>query len=404
MQILEQAYAGTDIGFLTSRIRETLNDIRTKGIIQTKCGECITGYKNHELFDWDMYFENIFMSYFGPPDFMKNSVLTYLDLQEPSGFIPRTARYVYNVVDPTKPFLAQSAMLYINQTGDTTWLCDDVVYRLELYLEHWFDAYDNDGNGLCYYDGSYHSGMDNQVLRLGALEYCKSIEGVDLNCFLYRDLAAMSEIFARLGRDDRSRDYRGRAERLAARINDAFWCEGDGFYYDRDERDGKQVRARSIAGFMPLWAGIATKAQADIMVRRHLLSEDEFWTPYPVATWARNEEGYFQKPEDSLKLCSWMGATWMPTNYMIFHSLTDYGYTGEAKYLAGKSCELVLKNERTREFYDGEDGEGLGLDPFWGWSSLGYIMPLEHALNYNPSSLVNRSVTPLGKKFFGISL
>lgn len=73
---------------------------------------------------------------------------------------------------------------------------------------------------------------------------------------------------------------------------------------------------------------------------------------------------------------------------MIFHGLMDYGYTDIAKELAYKTFDMVLSEDETREYYNGETGTGEGLNPFWGWSSLAYVMPLEYEMEYNPSAII----------------
>ena len=99
-----------------------------------------------------------------------------------------------------KPFLAQTALLGCRQEGKYNWLEGKYYEGLKKYLEYWIWHCDADRNGLCFWDGSDHSGMDNQSLRLGydgVMEY----EGVDLNCYLVRDLWAMGELAQELGKE-----------------------------------------------------------------------------------------------------------------------------------------------------------------------------------------------------------
>ena len=58
-----------------------------------------------------------------------------------------------------------------------------------------------------------------------------------------------------------------------------------------------------------------------------------------------------------------------------------------AHQLAVRTLEMMLAESTTREYYNGETGAGQGLSPFWGWSSLGYVMALEDALEYDPTQL-----------------
>lgn len=355
------------------KIQQILNDMRDHGIIYQDGKNCITGYAYHELFDWDMYFETLFLSYFGISKFCRTGVELFLDTQHDSGFVARTRGNVFpRERHPFKPFLAQTALLGSRQSKDFRWLEGKYFDRLEKYLDYWFWHCDSDKNGLCFWDGSDASGMDNQARRLGfdnVMEY----EGVDLNCYLVRELDAMAEIAKSLGRDDRK--YIKHANELRKLINEVFWDETDGFYYDRSEKTGELNKIKSVAGFMPLWIGAVPEDRAERIVKQHLLNKDEFWLKYPVATWSKAEPDYYQERKGGE--CTWMGATWIPTNYMVFRGLINYGFTDVARELADKTFELVVSEAYLREYYNGETGAGQGLCPFWGWSSLGYVMKAE---------------------------
>lgn len=123
----------------------------------------------------------------------------------------------------------------------------------------------------------------------------------------------------------------------------------------------------------------------------------EFWLPYPVATYAKTEPDFY---EGTLKgECNWRGNTWIPSNYMIFHGLMRYGFDKEARELAEKTYALALiQNPETREYYDSQSGNGYGMNPFWGWSSLAYAMPLEYRLHYDPTNIAGKIALILTEK------
>jgi neutral trehalase len=203
-----------------------------------------------------------------------------------------------------------------------------------------------------------------------------------------------------LGKTQEQNEYQQHAQELTKLINDVFWDEKDGFYYDRNEKTGKKIRVKSVAGFFPLWAGVATPAQARRLVREHLFNEKEFWLAYPVATYAKTEPDFYEGTTKGE--CNWRGNSWIPSNYMIFHGLIKYGYDKEARELADRTYKMVLDmNPVTREYYDSETGQGYGMNPFWGWSSLGYIMPLEYKLHYDPTDLTGK-VRPIVSEELGI--
>ena len=343
-----------------------------------------TGYSYHEFYDWDLYFENLYLSYNGISDYCFNNFKVFLSRQKPDGFISRSL--VNQRPQMFKPFLAQIAVLGSKQRGnDYEWLRAAYYDDLKKYLDRWF-AYDADHNGLPAWDSADASGMDNQVSRAGEIGSGQD-EGVDLACYLHRELEAMAFIAGKLGKTDEQKSFRTRAEALAKTINTVFWDGRDGFYYDRNEKTGKQVRVKSVAGFMPLWAGIASPEQAQRLVTEHLINPEEFWgVKYPVPSYAASEPEFYQGSHAGE--CNWEGPAWIPTNYMIFHGLLHYGFRREARDLAYRTFHLTLdENSVTREYYDSDTGRGEGMNPFWGWSSLAYVMPLEYETGYDPTDL-----------------
>jgi Mannosylglycerate hydrolase MGH1-like glycoside hydrolase domain len=402
-QSLESLIGKSNYALLRGRL-ETLNkDIAERGLhdFPGAGGKLITGYAYGEYYDWDLYFENVYLSYYGVSKYNFTNLKVFLDRQQQDGFVSRTLGITY--ARPTqmfKPFLAQIAVLGSKQNGDDYgWLRDRYYQRLQKYLERWF-AYDKDGNGLPVWNSSDASGMDNQISRSGDLESYTD-EGVDLACYLYRELQAMEIIAGKLGKTEDQSIYAAHASRLAKTINKVFWDEKDGFYYDRNEKTGQPIKIKSVAGLIPLWAGIASQDQARRLVKEHLLNEREFWLTYPVATYARTQPEFYEGSKHGE--CNWQGTTWIPTNYMIFHGLMRYGYKDVAQQLALKSLRLALvENPATREYYDSDTGRGNGMNPFWGWSSLAYVMPLDFVGDYDPTDL-NAPIKALVTSDIGIS-
>jgi len=59
------------------------------------------------------------------------------------------------------------------------------------------------------------------------------------------------------------------------------------------------------------------------------------------------------------------------------------------------------RNKATREFYDADTGKRNGMNPFWGWSSLAYVMIFDLEDNYDPTNLAG-PVRPLLRDVLGI--
>jgi hypothetical protein len=87
---------------------------------------------------------------------------------------------------------------------------------------------------------------------------------------------------------------------------------------------------------------------------------------------------------------------------MVFHGLLRYGYRDAAKELALRTFRMALDlNANTREYYDSDTGKGNGMNPFWGWSSLAYVMPLDYLNGYDPTDL-DAELRPIIKERLGI--
>ena len=274
--------------------------------------------------------------------------------------------------------------LGVRQGDDPAWLLGRYWERLVKYIDHWAWFRDHDRNGLSVWDSADHSGMDNQDRRAG-VHHSDTIEGVDLNVYIAREYDALALLADRLGRGDEATTFRAAAAERRRLMNELLWDEDAGFYLDRHERTGELQRVLTVAGFLPLWDGTATPERAERLVKEHLTDPESFWLEHPVATWSKKEPDHYQMR--NWGECTWRGACWIPTNYMVFHGLRRYGYGELAEELAYRTCAMALNEETTREFYNAETGVGQGLNPFWGWSSLAYTMPLELEAGVDPTSL-----------------
>ena len=351
-----------------------------------------TGYSYQSLYDWDQYFEGLVQLYLGwGSRLLKSGVDIFLSHQREDGFIPRAMdppdmHRPNEASEMVKPFLCQILVLCLREDGNMDFLREgDRFSRLGLYLRHWLFDLDKRGAGLSYWRSSPHTGMDNQRERAGdwGSDFC---EGVDLNAFLCREIEAYSLLCRELGEAGEMEESQKWLAARRSAVLDQCWDEAAGFFYDVDARTGKRMTVRSAAGFAPLWAGIATQAQADRMVREHLLDPEAFWRPWPVPAYAAGWSGYADEYLPGDIGCAWRRNTWIPTNYYIFQGLRRYGYTDLAAVLADKT-QALAERAGFREYYTSETGEGRGLDPFWGWSLLAVFMPFEARSGYDPTRL-----------------
>lgn len=337
-----------------------------------------TGYEYKTLYDWDQYFEAIIQIYMGwPADYIRNAVTIFLDHQRADGHIARSVpSNEYHDPEHVKPFLAQTALLLHEHYGELDWLAEGEYYeRMRTYLEYWLGAMDSTGNGLSEWMSAPHTGMDNQHERAGwwGDRICK---GVDLNCYLVREMRAFARLAEALGRRQEARNWVRRADKLKDTIRTAMWDETDGFFYDQSVESGEPIRVRYVGAFAALWARVASDEQAEVMIHQYLFNPEEFWSKYPVPALARSERWYSQIGLPCDLGCDWRAHTWIPTNYYVYRGLRNYGYDQLASLLAWATQRLIA-GAGNREYYNAETGEGCGLDPFWGWSLLAHFLPYE---------------------------
>lgn len=354
-----------------------------------------TGYSSGVLYDWDQYFDAIVLLYCGfSTQYVRNGVRIFLARQDEDGFIPRS---IPEDGGPThhkhlvhfKPFLAQQVLLCRQADGEMPWLSQDDYQRLCKYLLYWLNNRDVRGAGLSVWQDAGHSGMDNHTERAGTWDgdnsYC---EGVDLNCYLVRECRAMATLADLLDRKDDAAMFAELAERRIAAIRQWLWSEQEGIFYDYDARRNKPIPVKHVGIFSALWANVATRDQADRLVREHLLNEQEFWRAYPLAALAATEPGYVQGylPGHSTTCSSWRAHTWIPTNYYAMHGLRACGYADTAATLAQRTWQMFLRGPFS-EYYTSDSGIGTGLKPFWGWSCLAVFMERELELGIDPTQL-----------------
>lgn len=389
-----------------------------------------SGYQYQTLYDWDQYFEAISQLYLGwDGKYISNGIEIFLDHQRADGFIARVVPVEdeLHAKEHVKPFLCQSAVLLRQAGKGDAWLTPTYFVKLQKYLDYWLAAMDSTGVGLSEWLSAPHTGMDNQHERAGYWGD-RMCAGVDLNAFLVRECRAMAQLAEWRNETKTAESYREKAEQRARTMRELMWDETDGLFYDlnvgalrawqnqdpdwdkqaslaaaaewaalnqRLAQDLQQAKANGAAPLMrikyagifaALWAGVATAAQARQMVFNHLMNPDEFWSPYPVAVLAKSERWYLPTQLPGDLGCSWRANTWLPTNYYIFQALRNYGYTELATLLVNATTRL-MKRTGNREYFCSETGAGRGLEPFWGWSLLGWFMPLEDKYGLDPTAL-----------------
>ena len=134
---------------LLLRLEKVNGDIVARGIrsFPGTTDKLLTGYPYNEYYDWDLYFENVYLTYFGIDEYCFTNLKMFLDRQQPDGYVNRSL-IKQRDRQHFKPFLAQLAVMGSKMRSDNyEWARATYYDKLKKYLERWF-AYDFDHNGL----------------------------------------------------------------------------------------------------------------------------------------------------------------------------------------------------------------------------------------------------------------
>jgi glycogen debranching enzyme len=201
------------------------------------------------------------------------------------------------------------------------------------------------------------------------------VEDLCNNSVLCRSLRAMADIARELGDAGLAREYEARARALAGRLEELCWDEELGIFLTRYLSDGQVRLSRTItlSSALPLFTGLISGDKASRVVDEHLLSNERFWSPYPLSFVSmddrRERPGWGRLTLPIL----WRGGTWINMNWMIAVGLLEYGYKEAAKELALRSARMILDAGAMREFFDSRTGKGYG-GKYYGWSTLAVDM------------------------------
>lgn len=143
----------------------------------------------------------------------------------------------------------------------------------------------------------------------------------------------------------------------------------DGEYLNRDARTGTLIPGATVGGFLALYAGVLTTAEAAEMAQR--LVSPRWWPRLGVAS-APTDEPEF-KPH-----CYWQGPVWVNTNWLIADGLDRYGIGTLADRIRHDTVAMVAACGGMYEYYSPLDGAGVGSDHF-SWTAALVIDMLARA-------------------------
>ena len=298
------------------------------------------GFRDEAIWIWDSEFMVMFCKY-APRIFPGIETLDnfYYTLHENAG----SPLSVWHPDNP--PFFAWVENDYYKFTADKAHIRELIMRKR--FLQKHFDLFNtmnhdtqfpfpisNDGirieyKGIGYNWQSWQSGMDNTPRkREMPLFWIDAISQQALSALYISRLARVA------GDKATEREFKEKYEDLKEKINQYYWDEEDGCYYDIKEEDLSKTHILTPASFWPMLAEVPSQEQAEAMVR-FALRDDKLGGIVPWVTVSRDDPDF--DPDGNY----WKGSMWLPTAYMAIKALEKYGFFEEAD----RTAEAILEHQ-----------------------------------------------------------
>ena len=376
---------------------------------------------------WDSWKQAVGIAPFNP-QLAQNNILTLFDYQikksdstrpQDEGMIIDCVFYNddtngggnWNERNSKPPLAAWAVWETFSVSHDTAFL-QKMYPKLIKYHFWWYKNRDHDRDYICEYGATVHeknfvekrkdgttrdnrlvaaaweTGGDNSVrfdpdweitmlenVRDGELVgYSINQESVDLSSFLCAEKIFLAKIASALDREKDAEKWLSDSKFLAKYISENMFDKETGWFYDTDISTKKLLvgRGKAPEGWIALWAGAATQAQAEA-VMKNIIDTSEFNTFVPFPTASRSNPRF--SPTGY-----WRGPVWLSTAWFGIKGLRNYGYDSIADELSLKLINnaegLVDSDMPIRENYNPLNGDGLCCQNF-SWSAAHLLMILD---------------------------
>lgn len=354
-----------------------------------KHGGVVPGVNHFDAFwAWDSWEHAAALSVFNP-ELAKEQMLTMFDYQTPEGMIVDLIsidKGENNIVCSKPPIAGWATYMVYQRTKDLDFV-KTMLPKLMKYHEWRYKYRDHDRNGLCeyggtqpeVYQGQWESGMDVAVkfhgvkmLQNAPGAYSFDQESIELNCYLCAEKFYLAYMCDLTGDKENAERLRREGARLKKTIQEKFFDEETGYFYDIKVGTGEQVKVIDISGWLPLFTNVATPKQA-AAVRKNMLDPALFGTYFPFSSLNH------QHPDYNPGAGYFRGQTWLNYTYFGIRGFKNYGFMEDAKkyttLLPDRLKGIADAGIPIRENYHSETGEGLCAAHF-SWSSAFSILLL----------------------------
>ncbi len=206
---------------------------------------------------------------------------------------------------------------------------------------------------------------ENRVCKFDAatcMRYHFWVKDVLFNTVLVENLRALARIASALNREDEAHLLYKDANSVAAAMREHMF--EDGVYWSTSGADFKKLKVNTWSHFVPMFAGLYSKEEAEDVMRTHFRNDNTFKASFGIRTVSKQEQSY--RSSSAVDDFSWRGPIWFASQWFIYKGLQRYGYIEDAAWIRETSIRLLEKSG-FRECFNPDTGVGYGARHFtWG--------------------------------------
>jgi alpha,alpha-trehalase len=372
-----------------------IDNITEQGLLYLPKPYVVPGGRFNEMYGWDSFFIQVGLLRDGDLDHAKDMADNFLYQIKNYGGKVLNANRTYYLNRSQPPFLTQMVLGVYNKTHDKKWLAD-ALPEIEQYYKLWntephltpqsgLSRYwdfgegpapevvsaERNAEGLTHYDlvkqyfktheitdydvAQYYDRRTDQLTPLfykGDRSMRESgfdpsnrfgpfnidiihYNPVCLNSLLYLTETQSADILEQLGRSEEAGTWLEKAKRRAELVNKFMWDDKVGLYLDYNFVS-KQIRQYPfLTTFYPLWAGFASKEQAERVEKNLSLFERDGGLQTSTHVSGNQWDSPFG---------------WAPLQMIAVEGLRHYGYNDDAERISMKWLGLIHRDFLKRGF------------------------------------------------------
>ena len=303
------------------------------------------------VWNWDTAFHSVGVSRWDLP-LAREGILGFLKFQGENGILPDVIFEDGRVVDTySKPPVFGWAAEAIYKKEPHRGFLEEIYPKL-VKNERWWREHRWE-NGLFFYDSAdredplyekhirYESGWDNSVRWDTPI---RDQWPIDLNCFMILFYRALGFFAKELGLS--AEEWAAREREVTHLVNTRLW--NGAYYADARRSDGAVSSVLTPASFMPLFAGIASRAQAEKMAA--IAADPQKFNGH-MPTVAYDDPAY--------ELEYWRGPVWLNVAYFAAKGLKNYGFSVADTVRENILTMVEAEKRGIFENYDSRTNRGL---------------------------------------------